>query len=154
MHYIFLCTGKVIIQTFNPEHYAITTAKNHDYISFFKKERDLREQLGYPPFSYLACLRFQGNDQKATMESAHRIGAEIRSILKRWPKRGKDITLLGPAEAPLAKLKNKHRWQILIKSKGMELLHYLLKEVEGLFRNRLRKSGVAMIIDMDPYQML
>jgi primosomal protein N' (replication factor Y) len=146
--------GKVIIQTFNPEHYAITTAKNHDYISFFEKERDLREQLGYPPFSYLACLRFQGNDQKATMESAHGIGAEIRSILKRWPKKGKDITVLGPAEAPLAKLKNKHRWQILIKSKGTELLHYLLKEVEGLSRNRLRKSCVSMIIDVDPYQML
>jgi primosomal protein N' (replication factor Y) len=146
--------GKVIVQAFNKGHYSIMAAKAHDYLSFFKKERELREQLGYPPFSYLACLRFQGKDQKQTAEMANRIGLEIKTMLKKWPKRGQEIRILGPAEAPLAKLKNKHRWQILIKSKGTELLHFLLKEVEGLSRSMLKKSGVAMIIDVDPYQML
>ncbi len=146
--------GRVIVQAFNKGHYAIMDATGHDYLSFFKKEKALREQLGYPPFSYLACLRFQGKDQKQTAEMANRIGLEIKSILKKWPKRGHEIQILGPAEAPLAKLKNKHRWHILIKSKGTELLHFLLKEVEGFSRSMLRKSGVAMIIDVDPYQML
>ena len=146
--------GKVIVQVFNQGHYAIRAATGHDYLSFFTKEKELREQLGYPPFSYLACLRFQGKNQKETVEMANKIGSEIKAILKRWPKRGNEIQILGPAEAPLAKLKNKHRWQILIKSKGTELLHYLLKEVEGLSRNILKKRGVAMIIDVDPYQML
>ena len=146
--------GKVIVQTFNPGHYAIMAVKNHDYLSFFKKESELRKQLGYPPFSYLACLRFQGNDQIATVNTARKLGEEIKAILKNWPKKGKDIQVLGPAESPLAKLKGKYRWQILIKSKGTELLHYLLKEVEGFSRNILRRSGVKMIIDVDPYQML
>ncbi|MFC1868432.1 primosomal protein N', partial [Thermodesulfobacteriota bacterium] len=146
--------GRVIIQTFNPDHYAIMTAKSHDYESFFHKERELREQLGYPPFSYLACLRFQGNNRKATAEMAQQIGVEIKTMLEKWLKRGKEIQVLGPAEAPLAKLKGKHRWQILLKSKGTEILHYFLKEVEGLSKNMLRKSGVTMIIDVDPYQML
>jgi primosomal protein N' (replication factor Y) len=146
--------GKVIVQTFNPEHYAIVAAKEHDYVSFFEKERQLREQLGYPPFSYLACLRFQGNVKKTTDSMAQRIGLEMRHILGRWPKRGKNLQVLGPAEAPLAKLKGKYRCQILVKSKGAELLHYYLREVDKVSQNILRKSGVHMVIDIDPYQML
>ena len=110
--------------------------------------------MGYPPFSYLACLRVQGNSQKVTAAMAHRVGQGIIGILKRWPKRGKEIQVLGPAEAPLAKLKGKYRWQILVKSKGAELLHYYLREVEGVSRKMLRASGVSTIIDVDPYQML
>jgi len=146
--------GRVIIQTFNPEHYALATAKEHDYESFFQREKELREQLGYPPFSYLACLRFKGNDKKMTSDMVQSMGMEIRGILKKWPKRGKEIQVLGPAEAPLAKLKGKYRWQILVKSKRAELLHYFLREVEGLSMKILRASGVSLIIDVDPYQML
>ena len=146
--------GEVIIQTFNPEHYAIATAQTHDYQSFFQKERQLREQLGYPPFRYLACLRVQGNSQKITSEMAYSLGQGIVEILKRWPTRGKEVQVLGPVEAPLTKLKGKYRWQILVKSKGSELLHYFLKEVETLSKRILRGSGVALIIDVDPYQML
>jgi primosomal protein N' (replication factor Y) len=146
--------GNVIVQTFNPEHYAITTAEHHDYKSFFQQEKELREQLGYPPFSHLACLRFQGNNQKTTAAMAQRLGQEMTGILRRWPKRGKEIQVLGPVEAPLAKLKGKYRWQILVKSKGVALLQYFLKEVGGLSKGILRSSGVSMMIDVDPYQML
>ena len=61
---------------------------------------------------------------------------------------------MGPAEAPLAKLKGKYRWQILVKSKRTELLHYFLKKVDVLSKKILRTSGVSMIMDVDPYQML
>lgn len=146
--------GRVIVQTFNPEHYAITTARDHDYQSFFQKEKELRKQLSYPPFSYLACLRLRGNNKRVTANMAHQVGKEIMGILGKWPKRGKEIQVLGPAEAPLAKLKGKYRWQILVKSKGAELLHYFLEKVEGVSKRKLRSSGVSMIMDVDPYQML
>jgi primosomal protein N' (replication factor Y) len=146
--------GRVIIQTFNPGHYAIVAAQAHDYSSFFEKELGLREQLGYPPFSYLAYLRFQGNLKKPTISLAKQIGLEMGRILEQWPKQGKNLQVLGPAEAPLAKLKGKYRCQILVKSKGAELLHYYLREVEKVSRNILRKSGVSLIMDVDPYQML
>jgi primosomal protein N' (replication factor Y) (superfamily II helicase) len=146
--------GRVIIQTFNPGNYAITSARDHDYDTFFIKERELREQLGYPPFSYLACLRFQGNDKTVTESMTRRIGDEIKSMTAGWPKRGKEIQVLGPVAAPMAKLKGKYRWQILIKGKGTAILHYMLKEVDTLSREILKKSGVGMVIDVDPYQML
>jgi primosomal protein N' (replication factor Y) len=146
--------GKVVVQTFNPEHYAIVTARDHDYASFFQRERDLREQLGYPPFSYLACLRLQGNNSEITANMTQRVGRGARAVLKRWPKRGREIQVLGPAEAPLTKLKGKYRWQILIKCKRAELLHYFLREIDALARKVLRGSGVSLIVDVDPYQML
>ncbi|MBN1849442.1 MAG: primosomal protein N' [Deltaproteobacteria bacterium] len=146
--------GRVIIQTLNPAHYAVVAAKNHDYQYFYEKELSLRKQLGYPPFTYLAHLRFQGNLKKATLSMAKQIGFKMGLILAQWPKQGRNLQILGPAEAPLAKLKGKYRCQILVKSKGAELLHYYLREVEKISQKILRKSGVNLVIDVDPYQML
>jgi primosomal protein N' (replication factor Y) len=85
---------------------------------------------------------------------SQRVGKVITGVLDQWPKRGKDIQVLGPAEAPLTKLRGKYRWQILIKCEKTGLLHYFLKEIEAVTRNMLRGSGVGMIVDIDPYQML
>lgn len=146
--------GRVFIQTFNPGHYAITAARNHDYLTFFRQERELREQLGYPPFSFLACFRFQGNNQRNTSRMAEQTGERMRGILARWPKRGTEIQVLGPAEAPLSKIRGKYRWQILVKCKRTGLLHYFLGQMEEITGKLLRGSGVSMGVDVDPYQML
>jgi primosomal protein N' (replication factor Y) len=146
--------GQVIIQTFNPDHYAITDARNHDYRSFFEKEKELREQLGYPPFSYLACLRLQGNTQGSAEEMSRRFAQEVGRMKERWPKQGKEILILGPVEAPFKKLKGKYRWQILVKSKRRGLLHLFLEKVNSASEAFLRGTGVTLIIDVDPYQMM
>ena len=146
--------GDVIIQSLNPDHYAVTAAQSHDYPTFFQRERELRELLGYPPYSYMACLRFRGNSAQETADMAQRVGSEMNGVLARWPRKGKEIQVLGPAEAPLAKLKGKYRWQILVKCKVAALLHYYLRQVEGMGRRILRGSGVSLTIDVDPYQML
>ena len=146
--------GRVIIQTFNPDHYALVTATSHDYQSFFVKERELRKQLGYPPFSHLACLRIFGNSKSKTADATKRLSLGIRGILAKWPKRGKEIQVLGPVEAPISKLKGKHRWQILLKSGNSSLLHHLLSKIESIAKRDLQSSGVRLILDVDPYQML
>ncbi len=147
-------TGHVIIQTFYPEHYAVTAARDHDYPTFFQKEIELREQLGYPPFSYLACLRLQGNQKQKTEDMARKMAEVMMEVIVSWPKRGKDLRVLGPVEAPLSKLKGKYRWQIFIKSKGPNLLHAFLKRVGENLKRILRGSGVSLTVDIDPYQML
>jgi primosomal protein N' (replication factor Y) len=144
----------VIIQTFNPNHYAIEAAKNHDYASFYSREKQMREMLKYPPFGYLACIRFSGNVKNATQVAAAKIAKEMKVILANWPKEGKTIQVLGPAEAPLAKLRGRYRWQILLKSKNSNLLHYFLESVRTASATMLKGSGVSMMIDIDPYQML
>jgi primosomal protein N' (replication factor Y) len=147
-------TGRVMIQTFYPEHYAVTTARDHDYLTFFQKEIELREQLGYPPFSHLACLRLQGNQKQKTEDMARRTAERMIQVTGTWPKRGKDLQVLGPVEAPLSKLKGKYRWQIFIRSKGPSVLHVFLKKVGEDLKRMLRGSGVSLTVDIDPYQML
>jgi primosomal protein N' (replication factor Y) len=146
--------GKVIIQTFYPEHYAIAAASHHDYRSFFEQETELRRQLWYPPFSFLACLRLQGNNERKTADLSKQISEEMGRITGKWPKRGKEIQVLGPVEAPLAKLRGKYRWQIFVKSRKSALLHHFMEKVGTRSRRMLRGTGVSLAIDIDPYQML
>jgi len=146
--------GKVIIQTFNPSHYAITATKDHNYKKFFTKEIVLRRQVNYPPFSLIANVRFLGNNKSKTEKTAVHIGMKIRNTIKNQSKRKGNIEVLGPVEAPMAKLKGKYRQQILIKSRTSQHLNHLLKEVEIFSTQILSSSGVRMTIDVDPYQMM
>jgi primosomal protein N' (replication factor Y) len=145
--------GKVIIQTFNPDHYVVRSAMAHDFQSFFDKEQGLRKALGYPPFCSLACLRLQGTDKRKTDEAVRQLGTDLRAILGRWPKRGKEIQVLGPVEAPIARIKGKIRWQFLVKSRSPALLRHFLVEIERSSK-WLRSQGVYLISDVDPYDML
>jgi len=146
--------GKVIIQTFNPSHYAITATKDHDYTKFFSREIALRRQVNYPPFSLIAYVRFLGNSKTKTEKIAAHIGMKIRNTIKQQSKRKNAVEVLGPVEAPMAKLKGKYRQQILIKSRTSRYLNQLLKDVESFSTQILSSSGVRMIIDVDPYQMM
>ncbi len=146
--------GRVIVQTFQPGHYAIRAAVKHDYAAFFNEEKRLREQLGYPPFSHLACLKFQGNRRRETGETVRRFGRLLSGIVAGWPKQGKEIRLLGPVEAPISRLKGKYRWQILIKCRRAALLGHLLAEIRKHAKSGLQSRGVQVIWDVDPYQML
>jgi primosomal protein N' (replication factor Y) (superfamily II helicase) len=146
--------GRVVVQTFYPEHYAVTAAKSHDYLNFFEQETDLRRQLGYPPFSYLACLRLQGNHEGGTSDMSKQLAEEMARMIGRWPIRGKEIQVLGPVEAPLSKLRGKYRRQIFIKSRNSALLHLFLERVTARSTKLLRGKGVDLIVDIDPYQML
>ena len=146
--------GKVIIQTFNPDHYAIRAATTHDFQLFFEKEADLRRQLGYPPFSHLAFLRLKGNSRTKTSDAAYSLARDIRGMLSRWPKRGKDLQVLGPVEAAVSRIKGKYRWQILIKSRSAALLQHLLADMEIRSRSFLKSVGVRLVLDIDPYQMI
>jgi len=145
--------GRVIIQTFNPDHHVIRSAMAHDFQSFFDREQGLRKALRYPPFCSLACLRLQGNDEKKTEAAVLRLRADLRMMLKRWPKQGKEIQLLGPVRAPMARLKGKERWQFLVKCQRVSLLTHFLMEVQRSSK-WLRSQGVYLLTEMDPYDML
>ncbi|MDZ7698278.1 MAG: primosomal protein N' [Deltaproteobacteria bacterium] len=145
--------GTVIVQTFNPDHYAIRAAINHDYLSFFEREKALRRQLNYPPFSHLVCLRLQGNDKAKTESCVHHVHHVLNRVLGRWPENRRDIQVLGPVESPISRIKGKYRWQVLIKCRRSSLRHLFLRELEPRTRKALQANGVQLIQDVDPYQM-
>ena len=146
--------GRVIVQTFNPDHYVIQAAVKHDFNLFFEKEKNLRRQLRYPPFSNLACLKLQGSDPGKTRERVRELGRKLREMLKNWPTRGKEIQLLGPVAAPMSRLKRKFRWQLLIKCQNSSLLKHFLQEAERVFDQMPGANRVQFMVDVDPYDML
>ncbi|MGM0425850.1 MAG: replication restart helicase PriA [Thermodesulfobacteriota bacterium] len=145
--------GRVLVQTHNPDHYAICTATDHDYPAFFHQEKILRRQLAYPPFSHLACLKFQGHNQGKTEKAVHQINGMLTHIIRDRSKVRSDTQVLGPVEAPISRIKGKYRWQILIKCKRVSLLRQFLEELEQRSKKALGSAGVQLIFDVDPYQM-
>jgi len=144
--------GEVVIQTFNPEHYSIQKAKDHDFIGFYKEESQFRRALDYPPFSRLINFRLVGNSEKKTKAVSEEIGRIGRDLLKRGY--GKGIELLGPSAAPFAKMRGKFRWQMLAKGKSPKLLHRFAMELAHQLENEIKGRGVNLDIDVDPVFIL
>ncbi|MBI4712182.1 MAG: primosomal protein N' [Planctomycetes bacterium] len=100
--------GRVIVQTVNPDHYSIQAAARHDYEGFARKELLYRYELNYPPFSDLLLILVQGRKEDDVARMAGAIADEIMPLVDK----GKIDEVLGPAPAPLARLRNRYRWQV------------------------------------------
>ena len=135
--------GKVIIQTFNPEHYALKHAQNHDYKSFYTEEIEFREALQYPPFGRIINLRLSSTNKDVLIEEAHRLGKLAKKVSARH---GNIAEIIGPAESPLAKIRGRFRWQMLIKGTDINALHQIAREIIGANKN----SQVKVTADVDP----
>jgi primosomal protein N' (replication factor Y) len=105
--------GQVIVQTYNPSHYAIQAAAHHDYAGFYRQELAYRRQLGYPPFSRLVALRLSDTDAHRSRAEAERLGrwlaAEIRQLHL-------VADLIGPAPCFFSRVEGRYRWQIVVRS--------------------------------------
>jgi primosomal protein N' (replication factor Y) len=144
--------GEVVIQTFNPDHYSILRAKDHDYIGFYQEEIQFRKALEYPPFSRLINFRLVGNSERRTKAAAEEMGGMGQSLLKK--EYGRGIEILGPSTAPFAKMRGKFRWQMLAKGKNSQLLHRFAKELASRMEAPLKGKGVHLDIDVDPVFIL
>jgi primosomal protein N' (replication factor Y) (superfamily II helicase) len=112
--------GRVIIQTYAPQHYAIQCAARHDYLSFYKQELEYRRQLGYPPFRRLAGLTFAHFNDERCQKEAEKMRDKLMNEIER---RGlADISLIGPAPAFIHRLRGKFRWQLIVRATNPEEL--------------------------------
>lgn len=142
--------GTVVIQTLNPEHYAFRSAAEHDYDGFFSEEIRHREELMYPPFTRLCCMRIEAVSE-ATSAKAAGVLKDISDSLLRKNIRG--VTVLGPAPSLIARLKGRFRWQLLLKGTDLKSLHSFAGTLKRSFEVRGIK-GAALIIDMDPLSIV
>lgn len=139
--------GKVIVQTYNPEHPSIEHAVRQDSNGFLEEELKLREELGYPPFSRLVNIRFTGKSERETGELATRAGETARRLVSRL-KPGA-LTILGPSPCPVSKIRNRYRFQMLLKSTNAGLLRSFTKKLRKLISNVT--GDVRISVDVDPY---
>jgi len=146
--------GRVVLQTYNTEHFSILAARDQDAERFYRAEIGFRKALNYPPFSRMIQLRIAGKDKKGAAQIAAALGAACCGLLRGSRAFGGGIEVLGPIPAPLARLAREHRWQILLKGGKAAALHELvrrlLQEQTALFNRR----DVRVQIDVDPYFMM
>jgi primosomal protein N' (replication factor Y) len=143
--------GQVVIQTYNPEHPSLEFALRHDFDRFASQELMNRKELSYPPYGRIIVIRFQGNDSAKVQSAAKQF--VIRSEqLKNQASQLNGVEILGPAPAPMAKLRGKYRYHVLLKSKDTGLLNSFYRRVLG--DESWLVAGVRMIPDVDPLQLL
>ena len=135
--------GKVLIQTFNPEHYAISCAKNHDYLSFYEKEMTIRKKLKYPPYFYLCMIKVSGKEASYLFQEALKIKNSLERNLDQ------DI-ILGPTSSSLFKMNNIYHYQIIVKYKKEDDLYEILKKIIDYYKSN---SKIKVDIDFNPTQM-
>ncbi len=138
--------GVVYMQTINPDHYAVRLAAAQDYNAFFEKELQFRKFMKYPPFSAMANLLVRAPKQ----EDALRMSTELGHALAPTPE---NMKVMGPAEAPVPRLKAEFRYQMLIKSGSRKALNALLKRAQEFARER-KWNATALVIDVDPLTLL
>ena len=143
--------GRVIIQTYAPDHYALKFLLAHDYQGFFAAESEFRRMLNYPPYGRLINLRLDGPKMADVEQQAQTLAAGLRRWLTRTEKSREPIEVLGPAPAPIEKLRNRFRWQILLKGTQSPALLELARQARSLVP---RSPAVRLHIDVDPYSML
>ncbi|MGE5853823.1 MAG: primosomal protein N' [Deltaproteobacteria bacterium] len=143
--------GRVIVQTYAPDHYAIRFLIAHDYRGFFTSELEFRRALNYPPFSRLVNLRVDGPKLTDVETKIQFLATELRTLQSRNAEIYHEVEVLGPAAAPIEKLRNRYRWQLLLRSKQSSRVLKLARAAREILPN---SHAVRLHIDVDPSSML
>ena len=138
--------GEVWVQAFTPFHPSIQYARKHDFLGFYEQEIEFREQLRYPPFSRIALLTFRGRNEEKVEFTANHFRKELDALVKDFP----DLTISGPAPAPLAKAEKNYRFQIMLRVGQMSRLS---KRLNDHLQKTQLPDDVALSVDIDPVNL-
>lgn len=139
--------GKVIIQTYNPDHYAIAYSKRQNYDLFYKTEIDLRKKLNYPPFCDIILIRFNGKNVSEIQKISEIVYKKLKSFNL------ENVFIYKPVPSPIDKIKNKYRWRIVIKcklnSKMLDMIKFCIED------QKIKKmKDTSIIVDINPSNMM
>ena len=132
--------GSVYIQTFNPDHYAILFAKEHDYVGFYNTEMMIRKKLSYPPYYYLTYVKIMSNDYTTASKEATKVANVLKDKLR-------SSIILGPSVCNVFKVNNTYRFGIIIKYKKEDNLYKTLEYIQEHYKSN---SKVTIDIDFSP----
>ena len=136
-----------MIQSYFPDHYTFQLACTHRFEDFYARESRYRKTMFYPPFTALAGVMVTDRDAARAATTAREVGEFLDSL------RSNAIRILGPAPAPLERIKRLHRYKLLIKSSSSTTLHQVLEKLQAHLE--ARKIGVPRVtVDVDPVSLL
>ena len=146
--------GRVVLQTYNPEHFSIAAAGQQDFIAFYRQEIGYRKALNYPPFSRMIQLKISGRDAMVTENHARLLGDLCRVLKTKDSGYHQSVEIMGPIEASLTRIAGRYRWQVLLKGLNAKFLHQFINQL--LFENPsiFANQSVQVTIDVDPFFMM
>jgi len=137
--------GEVVVQSFTPYHPAIQHARQHDYLGFYEQEIEFREQLRYPPVNRMVCLTMRGRNDTKVKFYADTLARELKKHVAR------DVIIGEPGPAPLAKIQNYHRYQLILRADKLLRLTETLSKILPTLKP---PEDVTVHIDVDPLSLL
>ncbi len=140
--------GEVVIQSYDPVHYSITLAAEHDYTHFYQQEMGFRHSHNYPPFYYLTLVTVSHESYAKAQETTQKISEYISQRLS------KEAVILGPVAPPIARIKDRYRCQCMIKYKREPQLMNALKAMMDHYQSAYIKEGLMITIDVNPYSIM
>ena len=139
--------GKVIVQTFSPDHESVLFAARHDYLGFYEQAIGQRQELGYPPFAHMANVVFTDESEDEARKRSYRMANVLRAHLGG----GSGVTLLGPVACPLSRLRGRYRWHLALRAPAKAVLLALLR---AALAEMTAGERAGLSLDMDPLSML
>ena len=137
-------TGEVIIQSYNPEHYSIFLAKDHNYLKFYEEEMNIRKTLSYPPYFYITLVNITSRDYELGFSEANKIGDYLRKNVSDGTK------ILGPSMASVFRINNVYHYQCIIKYKKDDKLNNILLKLDEIYKTN---NKVDISIDVNPIRV-
>ncbi|WP_332237456.1 primosomal protein N' [Sporolactobacillus sp. KGMB 08714] len=139
--------GEVVIQSYTPDHYAIVDAAHHDYMRFYHEEMQLRRRHGYPPFYFLVLINLTHPEPARAADAAERIVSMLKNNLSQSAR------IYGPVVPAIARIKDRYRYQCMVKYKREPELFPILKKISLHFQNT-EKDGLQLSIDLNPVVLM
>jgi primosomal protein N' (replication factor Y) len=140
--------GEVIVQTYTPEHYSIEMASNYDFEGFYKREMATRRAFQYPPYYFLALITITHPNHVKVVQA----GKQIAQMLEN--KVEPNTVILGPTPSPIPRIKDRYRYQCMIKYKHEPDLRKNIQSIMTYFKDAIQKHDLQVLVDMQPYQMM
>jgi primosomal protein N' (replication factor Y) (superfamily II helicase) len=139
--------GRVIVQTLRPEHYAIQLARQHDYNGLYEKEMAIRQSPEFPPYLRMVNVKISGSNEGQVQGSAMQVAQLGRKIAQ------KEVDVLGPAPSPIDRIRDRYRWQILLKGQNASVLRQICLAILEHYP-KLTRGDIRVSIDVDPENMM
>ncbi len=148
--------GRVLVQTWHPEHHAIRLALAHDYNAFAQRELRFRRGLWYPPFARLCMFRVSSQDEKAAEKGSRLVREALDLASRDLVDQPGQLRILGPSPAPMYRLQGRYRWTVLLKTDGHPRMGRVLHRVAQRLREEVGKlpGRARVVVDRDPVSML
>jgi primosomal protein N' (replication factor Y) len=140
--------SRFIIQSYEPDHYSIKSVLDSENKFFYKKENKVRKKRNYPPYCRLLNIIISAKDEKKTAELTKKLSNFLDAYSEKF------LEKFGEAPAVLSRLRNKYRWQLILKFDSVKNREYIIQLIEKRFMGKSPDDSIEIRIDVDPYQML